>query len=269
MKSNISAYLLLIFLIINALGFSERVIAAPAPEAAASLEGNIFYDRLGTDGRWISHDRLGWVWTPYNVPTDWRPYTVGHWLYSDYGWTWVSDEKWGWATYHYGRWYFDANFGWVWAPGTMWGPAWVSWRYGEGYIGWAPLPPEAVWDAGTGPSVNWEDIDEFIPPHWYSFVEERYLTDNYLQERIMQPLRNDTLVDMTKNITAYEIKDNRILNSSLDVTRIERETGMTINRYQITDARSTEDLRVNRVSGNQIKFYRPTITRAELERAPR
>ena len=73
MKSNICAYLLLIFLIINALGFSERVIAAPAPEAAASLQGNIFYDRLGTDGRWISHDRLGWVWTPYNVPSDWRP----------------------------------------------------------------------------------------------------------------------------------------------------------------------------------------------------
>ena len=95
------------------------------------------------------------------------------------------------------------------------------------------------------------------------------MTDNFLQERIMQPVRNDTLVDMTKNITAYVIKDNRILNCSLDVTRIERETGITFNRYQITDARSTEDLRVNRVSGNQIKFYRPTITRAELERAPR
>jgi len=263
MKSRIFAYLVLFFWITKGAGFGERL------SVAAPQQGNIFYEGLATDGRWLSHDKLGWVWKPYNVSGDWRPYTVGRWIYSDYGWTWVSDEDWGWATYHYGRWFFDANFGWVWIPGTVWGPAWVSWRYGGGYIGWAPLPPEAVWDPGANSSISWGDIDEFIPPHWYCFVDERYLTDIHIQERIIQPVRNDTLVSTTKNITAYEISDNRILNRSLDVALVERKSVTNIKRYQITDAKSAEALRSNRVSGNQIMFYRPTITRAELERAPR
>src|SRR5262245_25252171 len=126
MKSSNIVYLFLLFLILNL----SQISAFSVPEPAGSQQGNILYDGLAKEGRWISHDRLGWVWTPYSVPANWRPYTVGHWIYSDYGWTWVSDEKWGWATCHYGRWLFDANFGWVWVPGTEWGPAWVSWRNG-------------------------------------------------------------------------------------------------------------------------------------------
>ena len=55
---------------------------------------------------WNSTDTAyGWSWTPYDVPIDWRPYSVGRWVYTDDGWTWMSQEPWGWATYHYGRWY--------------------------------------------------------------------------------------------------------------------------------------------------------------------
>lgn len=35
-----------------------------------------------------------------------------------YGWTWFSDEPFGWATYHYGRWAWDSQAGWLWVPGT-------------------------------------------------------------------------------------------------------------------------------------------------------
>ena len=31
--------------------------------------------------------------------------------------------------------------GWCWIPGTTWGPAWVNWRWGGGYVGWAPMAP--------------------------------------------------------------------------------------------------------------------------------
>ena len=74
---------------------------------------------------------------------DWRPYADGYWAYTDVGWTWVSYEDFGWATYHYGRWADLAGYGWVWVPGYEWGPAWVSWRTGGDYVGWAPLPPVA------------------------------------------------------------------------------------------------------------------------------
>src|SRR5262249_59564660 len=72
-----------------------------------------------------------------------RPYSDGYWAYTDYGWTWVSYEDFGWATYHYGRWANLDDYGWVWFPGEDldWGPAWVSWRTGGDYIGWAPLAP--------------------------------------------------------------------------------------------------------------------------------
>lgn len=89
--------------------------------------------------------RWGEVWVP-NVAADWRPYTVGRWVYSDdYGWYWVSDAPeapWGWVVFHYGRWIWIDDLGWAWVPGTQWGPAWVGWRRGEDYIGWAPLPPQ-------------------------------------------------------------------------------------------------------------------------------
>ena len=72
---------------------------------------------------------------------NWRPYADGYWAYTDVGWTWVSNEDFGWATYHYGRWARLRDHGWVWVPGREWGPAWVSWRTGGDYVGWAPLPP--------------------------------------------------------------------------------------------------------------------------------
>jgi len=41
------------------------------------------------------------VWAPRAVAVTWRPYQVGHWVWTDDGWLWVSDEPYGWATYHY------------------------------------------------------------------------------------------------------------------------------------------------------------------------
>jgi Family of unknown function (DUF6600) len=99
-------------------------------------------------GQWERHSRWGDVWRPTHVSRSWRPYTVGRWAYTnDWGWYWVSDaaeDAWGWVVYHYGRWVFDDDWGWVWIPGDQWGPAWVSWRQGDRYIGWEPLPPEEV-----------------------------------------------------------------------------------------------------------------------------
>src|SRR5260370_41887640 len=108
------------------------------------LRVSYFYDRLSPYGRWIKHDRYGWVWSPSprGFPSDWRPYTDdGHWEYTNYGWTWVSDYPWGWACFHYGRWFYDSYYGWLWYPDTIWAPCWVVWRYGGCLIGGGPLPP--------------------------------------------------------------------------------------------------------------------------------
>ena len=71
-----------------------------------------------------------------------RPYdTNGNWVYSEAGWTWVSNYSWGWAPFHYGRWFYDGGYGWMWRPGNEWAPAWVTWGQSGDYYGWAPLPP--------------------------------------------------------------------------------------------------------------------------------
>ena len=120
----------------------------PAAQGPVKAE---FRAALEPYGRWQRHARWGEVWTPADRPRDWRPYTVGHWAYTDdWGWYWVSDEpeaRWGWVAYHYGRWIFDDALGWCWVPGDEWSPAWVQWRrarQGLDYVGWAPLPPDDV-----------------------------------------------------------------------------------------------------------------------------
>jgi hypothetical protein len=103
-----------------------------------------FNEALTPYGQWIESPDYGRVWRPYesSVGSDFAPYqTGGHWVYSTYGWTWTSDWNWGWAPFHYGRWFYDPANGWVWLPDTVWGPGWVDWRFGGGYIGWAPMGP--------------------------------------------------------------------------------------------------------------------------------
>jgi hypothetical protein len=105
-----------------------------------------FESSLAPYGQWVDDSSYGHVWVPSQsvVGTDFTPYaSSGHWVLSEYGWTWVSDWDWGWAPFHYGRWVCGL-YGWSWVPGSVWGPAWVSWRSGGGYVGWAPLPPRGV-----------------------------------------------------------------------------------------------------------------------------
>src|ERR1041384_6364509 len=118
-------------------------VTTPAPtRAAVEVSVDLFHESLAPYGEWREVGDYGYCWHP-RVEADWRPYSVGRWLYTDAGWTWNSEEPFSWAVYHYGRWTRVDEVGWVWVPGTEWGPAWVSWRRSPEYVGWAPLPPEA------------------------------------------------------------------------------------------------------------------------------
>jgi hypothetical protein len=118
-----------------------------------------FESELAPYGSWIDDASYGWIWMPSAglVGASFAPYyTNGHWVLSEFGWTWVSDWSWGWAPFHYGRWTTVSGRGWCWVPGRNWGPAWVSWRSGGGYVGWAPLPPRGLSvSASVGPRSPW------------------------------------------------------------------------------------------------------------------
>jgi hypothetical protein len=82
------------------------------------------------------------IWVPSSnyVYAGWNPYTNGRWVWTRYGWTWVSHYRWG-RTYHYGRWWYSSRYGWVWSPGRRWAPAWVVWGHHRNYEGWHPISP--------------------------------------------------------------------------------------------------------------------------------
>jgi hypothetical protein len=198
-------------------------VIIPAPASAHVSVGvsiGVFHDRLSPYGQWIAVGPYGSCWRPIVAP-GWRPYTVGYWAYGDDGWTWESDEAWSWATYHYGRWFYDPYYGWVWVPGTTWAPAYVAWRYGGDWVGWAPLPP----DIDPGYVV---DVDRFVAPSAFVFVETRFVADRSWATHVAPAWRNPMLVGSTRNVTRYELKGSGVINRGIDVGVIERASGRRV-----------------------------------------
>lgn len=220
--------------------FALVLPATRQAEAQGDLSIDFFYNNLGpSEGNWVEVADYGYCWQP-NVAVSnhaWRPYTEGRWAYTDVGWTWVSNEKFGWATYHYGRWARLRDQGWVWVPGREWAPAWVSWRTGGDHVGWAPLPPrresggEPVYE---GRSVNAQvDVEYDIGPAYYNFVDIRYLGAPTLRERIIAPDRNVSYITETVNVTNITYKDSRVYNYGPDYDRMSAYSAQPIERLTI------------------------------------
>lgn len=146
----------------------EEVTLRTSPSGLSVSGTDVFIDQLAPYGQWFSLPNVGLVWqpSPSVVGADFIPYaTGGQWVYSDEGWTFETQWDWGWAPFHYGRWFLSDEYGWVWVPGTDWAPAWVDWRAGDGYIGWAPLPPPGYPEYPYWTFVNERDFcqpDVFI-----------------------------------------------------------------------------------------------------------
>lgn len=225
----------------------------PCPPAADNNTGgtggdpgtasiSYFHEQLSPYGRWVARDGYGEVWVPY-VAAGWRPYTTGHWVYTDQGWAWVADESWGWAPFHYGRWFY-ADGGWGWVPGTVWAPAWVAWRHGGGYVGWAALPPAVGFAVGVGVILGGVDLNVAIAPSYYSFVGERSILEPRLATVIVAPGRNVTIIKNTTNITNYSVVNNRVVNNGVPVQRIEQVTGHPVARVS---------------TASQVGLYQPPV----------
>jgi len=172
---------LLLGVALGAAALSAPVVVGSLTPAYAQVSAE-FQAALEPYGEWRRSARYGEVWVPDERPNGWRPYTEGHWVYTDdWGWYWVSDDQeadWGWVTYHYGRWVHERGT-WFWVPGDEWAPAWVDWRRGDDYVGWAPLPPEQLID---------EDEYRNDPGYWV-FVQPRYLIAPRLRTYYLPPQR--------------------------------------------------------------------------------
>ncbi len=155
------------------------------------------YEDLEGYGTWRQVPEYGWCWTPARIAVGWAPYRFGHWVWiAPWGWTWVDDEPWGFAPFHYGRWAFY-HAAWIWVPGPVvvrpvYAPALVAWVGGSGFsfsvsvgrgggIGWFPLGPREV----------------FVPTYR---VSERYVTNVNV---------TNTVVNRTTIVNVYNNRDNQ------------------------------------------------------------
>lgn len=231
------------------------------------IDVGFFYGALSPYGEWVRHPQYGWVWFPRHVQAGWRPYSIGRWVESDYGWMWASNEPFGWATYHYGRWTWDPYVGWLWVPGTDWGPAWVAWQHGNGYVGWAPLPPQVGFEFGVGIRLGGFNLSFGIAPRDYSFVEERRFLHSDVYGYILPPAHNTTIINHTTNVTNYTVVNNRVINRGVPVERIEQVYGNKAPRFRVAVASSPGSTSLQR---DVVNVYRPTRSKLETVRvAPR
>ncbi len=251
----------------------------PQAQAATDVSLNLFYDNLSAQGNWIEVADYGYCFQP-NVASgnaNWRPYADGYWAYTDAGWTWVSYEDFGWATYHYGRWSRLSDYGWVWVPGYEWAPAWVSWRTGGDYVGWAPLPASAN-QVYEGRAITGQvDVEFDIGPQYYNFVDVRYIGEPVLRDRIFEPSRNVTIISSTVNVTNITYNNSIVYNYGPDYNRLNQYSTRPIQRLSLqrettVGANLTAQgggRNFNRVNGNQLVVVAPAIQKSQQQIAPK
>jgi hypothetical protein len=227
-----------------------NVVVQQSPPPVEDVSYQSFYDQLSPYGNWINYPGYGYVWMPDAGP-DFRPYaTNGNWVYTDAGWTWASNYSWGWAPFHYGRWFYENGYGWMWLPGNEWAPAWVSWRGNGEYYGWAPLGPQV--------SVN-VALNSYNPPgNYWSFIPRQYMGNPVARNYYVSENRNVTIVNSTTIINNYSGTNPGRYSYAPgpDPNEVRRVSGNNFTAVQLREANTPGE----RISGSQYVIYHPRVS---------
>jgi len=252
--------------------FSVGGLAPAASRADDPASFDYFYNALQPYGQWVEVSGYGYCWQPAGVDENWQPYSDGYWVYTDAGWTWVSYEEYGFITYHYGRWARVEDLGWVWVPDYEWAPAWVSWREGGDYIGWAPLPPECRFDAEAGFGVSVDSTYD-IGPGCYNFCQVSDFGAPVLRSVIIDRLRNGTIIIITTNITNITVSNRLVFCGGPDFEIISRRVGRPIQILRLERNTGPFDFHGGRggfarAEGNRLIVMAPQIAPPSKQLAP-
>lgn len=228
--------------------FTGATQSAKAQYDDVSLQ--TFYDELSPYGTWINDPEYGYVWRPDVDQADFRPYySNGRWAMTEYGNTWVSNYDWGWAPFHYGRWMYNRYNNWVWLPDTTWGPAWVDWRSGGGYYGWAPMGPSINININIGRRY-------VIPDFCWNFIPERHIYYNSYPRYYSG--RNRVYIQNTVIINNTYVRNNRTYYSGPRAEDIRRATNQNVTVYNVSRVSRSGG---NRIENNTVNVYAPRPTR--------
>ena len=158
-------------------------------------------------------------------------------------------------------------------PGYTWGPAWVSWRYGDGYAGWAPLPPDSLigtdysngdTDVGDGFHIG-GDADSYydIGPEWYIFLPVAYFGSYDYRPYYVSRSDNFRLVHGTTNVTNLNI-DRHQANGSFGGVSLAGPSLLQVNAQSQTPVPRVNLAFTNRtgggaVDGSSLSIFAPRV----------
>jgi hypothetical protein len=227
------------------------------------------YEDLDEYGHWRYAAGYGPVWAPNVVAAGWAPYRAGHWVWVEpWGWTWVGDEPWGFAPYHYGRWAFVEG-GWCWAPGPVavrpvFAPALVAF-VGGGHFGVA---------VGVGPAVAWFPLaprEVYVP--WYrtsrGYVNNVNITNTRVNVTQVTNVYNTTIINnRTTNVTNITYANQHVNNG---VTAVSHDTFVNarpvhanlvkVDERELASAPVTHNIGAQPVRQSVIGAGRPAMAR--------
>ncbi len=222
---------------------------------AKRIEINSFYYELSNYGQWVEIDYDLVAWMPRIIDRNWRPYSIGTWVWTDEGWFWDSYEPFGYIVYHYGRWFYDDYYGWLWIPANQWAPAWVEWRYDDDYVGWAPLSPYAEFSIHYGIRHHVRNYHIHYS-HW-NFVRYNYFCNPYVNQYILGPHIVKRVFSRTKYRTGYAYRNNRIINSGIDRNFVERRGRISVPEKRIERVADVNLLKQKNRNSNKVRVFEP------------
>jgi hypothetical protein len=242
-----------VILAVLVLALAASVAATPA---RADVSFGFFYSNLEPHGSWLVSGSYGRVWQPAAYAPGWNPYYDGHWAYTDAGWMWASDYSWGAIPYHYGTWAMDPRYGWVWVPGYTWAPAWVTFRTGPDYIGWAPVAPSFSVGVSFGVPLPTSAF-VFVPTR--SFMAPRIRTYAVPASRVLGVYR-------TTNVVSVPVmRHDAVVTRGPDPWVVERATRQPVRHTSIESASRMTSLD-RRVTRGETRVTAPKQTQLAWNR---
>jgi len=173
------------------------------------------YEDLDDHGSWRQTPDNGNVWFPRTSEANWAPYHNGHWDYIEpWGYTWVDDEPWGFAPFHYGRWVnYEGSWGWVPAAPQAEGVVYVRPVYAPALVAWVGGPHFAIGiglgggdSYGSGVSVGWFPLgprEVYVPSYPVSrnYVNNVNVSNTTVNTTVVNNYYNTTVVNNNVNVT--------------------------------------------------------------------
>ncbi len=163
-------------------------------------------------------------------------------------------------------------------PGYQWAPAWVSWRYGGGYCGWAPLPPETFIGVEFGNPGAFHfggdvDVSFGIGAGCYNFVAVGDFGERNYRGHFIDHSRNFAIINNTTNITNINInRNNGGAGGAFRGVSVGGPQLSTINAHSRQHVQTVQLAAANQpgrstLQGNTLAVYAPHVNAATVHQA--